>query len=96
MQLTSKHFHHPRQHGSPALIGRVERNDPRKDRDAFFGQKWKVSRVFEDDSTEPDSPSGITGAAVDEVNGVVYMGGVFSERSWACSVRDVRGERMKF
>lgn len=96
LQLTSKHFKSPREYGSPALVGRVELNDPRKDREAFFGEKYRVARVVEDDSTDPESPSGITGAAVDEVDRVVYMGGVFSEKTWACKVKDVRGEKVKF
>lgn len=43
IHLTSKHFKEPRKHGSASMVLKVEKNDPLKDREAFFGQKYKVS-----------------------------------------------------
>lgn len=41
--LMSGHFKKPKTDGAKALIGVIEKRDPNQEKEAFFGNKWKVS-----------------------------------------------------
>lgn len=41
--LMSGHFKKPKTEGAKALIGVIEKRDPNQEKEAFFGNKWKVS-----------------------------------------------------
>ncbi|CAO1633019.1 unnamed protein product [Parajaminaea phylloscopi] len=95
LHITGKHFKEPRKHGSPALVLKVEKNDPLKDREAFFGQKYKFTRIFESDDKSTATPGGITGVAVDEQVPTAYMGGIVSVDTWACPLTEP-GKRVTY
>lgn len=86
------HFHHPREYGVPAAIAKISKNT---DNDAFFGEKWKVERYFEDDSYDPESPSGITGVAVDQARGNFFLASLYQPYMWMCNVVD-NPQRLRF
>lgn len=43
LHIARKQMKDPLKHGSPSLVLKVEKNDPLKEKEVFFGQKFKVS-----------------------------------------------------
>lgn len=84
--IVADHFKNPREKGAPASIMRIAKNT---DHDAFFGKKWKIERVFEDDSYDPESPSGITGVAVDEARYNIFLASLYQPYMWRCDYYDL-------
>lgn len=92
LSLVGDHFKNPREKGTPAGIMKISKNT---DHDAFFGEKWKVERYYEDGSYDPESPSGITGVAVDEERGKLYLASLYQPYMWMCDVYE-QPQRVKF
>lgn len=88
----SAHFATPRKVGAHTLVAKLSKNTGG---DAFFGEKYKVEKIFEDDSLSADSPSGITGMAVDESTGKMYLASLLQEFMWECDLYE-EPVRMKF
>lgn len=56
----------------------------------------QVSRLFESDSTSLSTPSGMTSGTVDETTNTLFMGGVYSEDTWACKLTQAQSAELKF
>ncbi|CAO1624842.1 unnamed protein product [Sympodiomycopsis kandeliae] len=93
-KLTSlfAHFKSPRTHGSHAGVMRISKNT---DQNAFFGEKYKVEKVYEDDNVDPESPSGITGVAIDEIRSKLYLASLYQPYMWTCNYYQ-QPQRVKF
>lgn len=86
--LTGRAFKNPATQGAHSAVIKVSKNIG--SRDAFFGEKYKVEMLFEDDEIEGgDSPSGITGMAVDEAAGRLYLASLYQEWMYECKLTEV-------
>jgi len=72
-------YHDPKK-VAPSSAIRIAKNTGSK---AFFGEKLKVDKVFEDDGTQA---SAITSVAYDAQRGILYLSGVFSPHLTVCKI----------